>query len=250
MFEQVQIKDTQCIPANQAHTLHKDTNKTLRHLQNIKYSNKILSTYGQVIAIHSIQSHSVANIKNGDSDIYIHMHFRIITFKPFESEILLGKIKQSTNQGIYVSLDFFDHIFIPCKYLPQPCHFDTKENVWIWDYQGTSLYIDINTYTRVRVKIIIFSDQQKCNKLQKYTSIHETSTNIIDSIAYANIHGYILHEDSNKNPTELQNIFKKESSNDISVVDSSAAANDVYVPPMEIIASMDGPGLGQQDWWH
>lgn len=39
--------------------------------------------------------------------------FRLVVFRPFVGEVLVGRIMASTHKGIRVSLEFFDDIFIP-----------------------------------------------------------------------------------------------------------------------------------------
>jgi DNA-directed RNA polymerase III subunit RPC8 len=43
----------------------------------------------------------------------------MIVFRPFKGEVLLGKIRSSTVNGINVRTEFFDEIFIPYSELPQ-----------------------------------------------------------------------------------------------------------------------------------
>ncbi|CAF0735958.1 unnamed protein product [Brachionus calyciflorus] len=64
--------------------------------------------------------------------------------------------------GVYVSLSFFDDIFIPASNLQKPSRFDEKEQLFIWQYDtGESvhdLYIDIGEEIRFRVVNEIFVD--------------------------------------------------------------------------------------------
>lgn len=39
--------------------------------------------------------------------------FRLVVFRPFVGEVLIGRIMAATHKGIRVSLEFFDDIFIP-----------------------------------------------------------------------------------------------------------------------------------------
>lgn len=39
--------------------------------------------------------------------------FRMIVFRPFVGEVLTGRIMAATHNGIRISLEFFDDIFIP-----------------------------------------------------------------------------------------------------------------------------------------
>ena len=57
------------------------------------------------------------------------VEFRALVFRPFVEEILVGKIKSSTHDGITVSLGFFDDVLIPPEALPDPCRFEENEQV-------------------------------------------------------------------------------------------------------------------------
>ncbi|XP_057828196.1 uncharacterized protein LOC131039436 isoform X2 [Cryptomeria japonica] len=79
------------------------------------------------------------------------INFRLIMFRPFIGEVLVGKLKKSDKSGIYLSLGFFDDIHVPEHHLQQPSTFDEKENVWKWDYDGAELFLDLDEEVRFRV---------------------------------------------------------------------------------------------------
>jgi len=70
------------------------------------------------------------------ANCYIVVVFRLVVFRPFISEVVVAKVKSSDEDGIrctFSSLDpkhlltrrpvtmgFFDDIYIPAAYLPQP----------------------------------------------------------------------------------------------------------------------------------
>lgn len=47
------------------------------------------------------------------------VEFRMIVFRPFKGEVMLGRIRSSTPSGIHLRTDFFDDIFVPYEELPQ-----------------------------------------------------------------------------------------------------------------------------------
>lgn len=47
------------------------------------------------------------------------VEFRMVVFRPFKGEVMLGRIRSSTPAGINLRTDFFDDIFIPFEELPQ-----------------------------------------------------------------------------------------------------------------------------------
>lgn len=64
-----------------------------------------------------------------------------------------GKVKSSSKEGVYVSMQFFDDIFIPASNLQNPTKFDEKEQLYVWQYNtGDSvhdLYIDLGEEIRL-----------------------------------------------------------------------------------------------------
>ncbi|XP_045635823.1 DNA-directed RNA polymerase III subunit RPC8 isoform X2 [Ursus americanus] len=85
----------------------------------------------------------------------ILFHFRYVVFHPFLDEILIGKIKGCSPEGVHVSLGFFDDILIPPESLQQPAKFDEAEQVWVWEYEteegAHDLYMDTGEEIRFRV---------------------------------------------------------------------------------------------------
>ncbi|GAB6022892.1 hypothetical protein CHUAL_006987 [Chamberlinius hualienensis] len=68
--------------------------------------------------------------------LIITVSFRCIVFRPLMEEILLGKIKSCSREGVYVTLGFFDDILIQPDSLIRPCKFDEQNQSWIWEYEG------------------------------------------------------------------------------------------------------------------
>ena len=87
--------------------------------------------------------------------------FRMIMFRPFVGEVMLGTVLRSTEDAIQVSLDFFDDVFIPKYSLPADCEFDARHKLWVWKFdegeeggvfsqhEQIRCRVDSITYTRV-----------------------------------------------------------------------------------------------------
>uniref|UniRef100_A0A673JD90 DNA-directed RNA polymerase subunit n=1 Tax=Sinocyclocheilus rhinocerous TaxID=307959 RepID=A0A673JD90_9TELE len=90
------------------------------------------------------------------------VHFRCVVFHPFLDEILVGKIKGCSAEGVHVSLGFFDDIIIPPESLQQPAKFDEAEQVWMWEYEtdegAHDLYMDQGEEICFRVVDEVFID--------------------------------------------------------------------------------------------
>ncbi|CAE6456929.1 unnamed protein product [Rhizoctonia solani] len=103
----------------------------------------------------------------------------MVVFRPARSEVIAGKVKSSTEDGIRVTLGFFDDIYIPRDYLPVPSAFDHNEQAFFWlpPHHWTSdeppsttqlldtdittrLYLDRNEVIRLRVERDEFYDNE------------------------------------------------------------------------------------------
>jgi DNA-directed RNA polymerase III subunit RPC8 len=49
----------------------------------------------------------------------ITAEFRMVVFRPFKGEVMIGRIRSSTPAGINLRTDFFDDIFVPFEELPE-----------------------------------------------------------------------------------------------------------------------------------
>jgi DNA-directed RNA polymerase III subunit RPC8 len=119
---------------------------------NKKLANKVIYQLGLCIALFDIVKMEDSYIFPGDGSSHTRVTFRFVVFRPFIDEILAGKVKSSSREGIHVGMSFFDDIFIPAANLPTPTRFDETEQLYIWQYDtGESihdLYIDIGEELR------------------------------------------------------------------------------------------------------
>jgi len=152
MFVLAEMKDViQIKPFNFIH----DPKETLEFGLNKKFANKVVHNVGLCVVLFDIIEIGDAYILPGDGSSHTPVTFRFIVFRPFIDEVLIGKIKACTREGVQVSLGFFDDIFIPNEYLQQKSKFVEAEQLWVWEYitdDGThELFMDINEEVRFRV---------------------------------------------------------------------------------------------------
>lgn len=81
-------------------------------------------------------------------------------FRPFRGEILYGRIKTSTEEGIVLDLDFTSEVFVPFQNLHDNSSFNRAENVWVWDSDGTELFFDKGETVLFRVEQEEWIDQK------------------------------------------------------------------------------------------
>lgn len=110
----------------------KSSAKAIADQINAKYSNKVLQDVGLCICVHDILKASEGRVRWGDGCFYYSVVFRLVVFRPFTNEVLVGRISSSTAESIRITMGFFDDIYIPPHLLPHPSAFDYQEQAWFW----------------------------------------------------------------------------------------------------------------------
>jgi DNA-directed RNA polymerase III subunit RPC8 len=135
---------------------NKNQKKALINELNKKYANKIINNLGLVISVWDLIKVDHGQLKPGDGAMYIKCEVTVVVFRPFVGEILTGWIEKCTSEGIKVKMEFFNDIFIPKNLLFEGSEYSINDNAWIWDADGTKLYLDVNEKIRFRVEEEIF----------------------------------------------------------------------------------------------
>ena len=100
-----------------------------------RYANKVVHDVGLCICLYDILECGEGHLYPEDGASYFKVKFRFVVFRPMVDEILVGKIKSSSSEGILVTLGFFDDILIRPECMPQHTLFNDQEQVWIWNYK-------------------------------------------------------------------------------------------------------------------
>ncbi|KAJ7272587.1 polymerase III polypeptide H [Mycena haematopus] len=138
---------------------------------NKKYANRILHDVGLCICVFDITEAGEGKVRYGDGFLWYKVVFRMVIFRPFASEVILAKVMSSDRYGIRLTLGFFDDIYVPVAYLPQPNAFDPNEpaHFWLPNSETTELldsptvdrmWIDKGEVVRVRVEADEFYDDE------------------------------------------------------------------------------------------
>lgn len=130
---------------------------------NKKLANKVVLNVGLCICMWNIEKIEESFLFPGDGASHTPVVFRYVVFRPFIEEILLGKIRCCSQEGVHVSLEFFDDILIPPTALQHPSRFDETEQVWVWEYdmgdgEKHDLFMDIGETIRFRVTAEVFKE--------------------------------------------------------------------------------------------
>jgi DNA-directed RNA polymerase III subunit RPC8 len=81
-------------------------------------------------------------------------------FRPFQGEIIKGRIKSSTPEGIVIDMEFTSEIFIPHQNLFENTTFSHAENCFIWNSDGVELFLDKGEPVHFRVEQEEWIDQR------------------------------------------------------------------------------------------
>lgn len=75
----------------------------------------------------------------------------MVVFRPFVGEVLEGRVRSCSQEGIRITMGFFDDVLVPPSCLQANTLFDPTEQVWAWHYEDTKMFIDVGETIRFRV---------------------------------------------------------------------------------------------------
>lgn len=132
-----------------------DLSTSMKQFLNEKFANKVVAKVGLCVALFDVLSMDDSYIFPGDGAAHTKVEFRFVIFRPFMEEIIVGKIKNCSKEGVHITLGFFDDIFVPSANLQHPSRFDDAEQVWIWEYDNNGdkhdLFMDQGEPVKFRV---------------------------------------------------------------------------------------------------
>ncbi|GAB1299634.1 DNA-directed RNA polymerase III subunit RPC8 [Apodemus speciosus] len=145
MFVLVEMVDTVRIPPWQ---FERKLNDSIAEELNKKLANKVVYNVGLCICLFDITKLEDAYVFPGDGASHTKVHFRYVVFHPFLDEILIGKIKGCSPEGVHED----SHGTIVALTLDSS---DETEQVWVWEYEteegAHDLYMDTGEEIRFRV---------------------------------------------------------------------------------------------------
>ncbi|XP_055855965.1 DNA-directed RNA polymerase III subunit RPC8 [Episyrphus balteatus] len=160
MFALAELKDTIRIAPDQ---FHLKLVEAIRDEINRKLANKVLLNVGLCIALKDIVSLKDSIILPGDGASHTEVIFRYIVFRPAIGNVVTGKIRSCSREGVHVTLGFFDDILIPPSALQHPSRFEETEQAWVWEYpvddgEKHDLFMDIGEPIKFRVSGEVFEE--------------------------------------------------------------------------------------------
>ncbi|KAK0421845.1 RNA polymerase III subunit Rpc25-domain-containing protein, partial [Armillaria borealis] len=139
-----------------------------------KYANRVLHDVGLCVRVFDSTEVDEGKVRHGGEFLFEKLISRLVVFRPFTSDVILAKVKSSDADSIRLMMGFFDNIYIPSIYLPQPSAFDPNERAFFWVPESelttstelldtnvaSKMYIDAGEVVRVRVE----ADEFHCDE--------------------------------------------------------------------------------------
>jgi DNA-directed RNA polymerase III subunit RPC8 len=266
MFIVTTVMDVIRIPHAQLST------PTMRALMNEidqKYPNRVLYDVGFVIGRHGDRLKCGNGVCVAGDGAALHTcSFRLIVFRPFLEEVLMGYITKSTAEGIHVSLGFFQNIFIPAYWMLRPSHYEETSGLWVWtpeyeeeeaeepkvkveddvpavptngngEGEGEPVKVEEDNDNDNRYEMEIGSEIRFKVKSINFTQVTNTAKGMQATTTTT------AATPSNASAIEEGRVRRQRSS---SVTDSDAPEQQPP-PAMHIVGSICEDGLGLTNWW-
>ena len=156
----------------------RDTSEVLIEQIDEKYSNKVLLEVGLCISFYDFVEVGSHYVYPAEGSAHQVVKFRMIVYRPFIGEALTGRILRSDEEGISVTMKFFDDIYIPSKYMQQPSSYNPDKKSWVWHHSDEGDF-SMEKGELIRFKVIDCIFTQVTNSMKERRISSTTSaTNI------------------------------------------------------------------------
>lgn len=188
---------------------HKPSIRSIEDFINTKYADKVIHRVGLCIGFHSLISASEGLIGHGTGIVNVNVDFRLVVFRPFKGEIMRATITQSSQQGIYLSVDFFEDLLVPPETL-------FEGSTWEKDDSGTMTFVWRTEAGGGAHNEFFFDNAESCMVRIEEEQWHDVSPDALRSQSY---------------------------------VTQEEEENASRMPPYLVRGSMMHTGLGPTLWW-
>jgi len=159
----------------------KDSAQAIEDNINAKYANKVIQKIGLCICLYDLLLASDGLIGHGTGVVNVNVEFRLIVFRPFKHEVMVGRISSATPQGIRIRTHFFDEIHVPKEMLPPNSHFNHDDQLFVWNNEGDLLYYDNQETVRFRIENEYWHDQSPVGPSDKEEGVVKKSPYTIEA---------------------------------------------------------------------
>lgn len=164
----------------------------------------------------------------------------------------MGRITSSTKEGLWVSLEFFDEVFIPSYLLQQPSEWREETKSWLWNYSedegadeftmqvGEQVRFKVRTMDFNRVTTTVHGGKQVTTTSETYNSSSSSANN------GSGVGAMSLRRGNSDLGDAESSTRRQRSSSSIGI---SAGSDDNLPSVMKVIGSCNEEGLGLVSWW-
>ncbi|KAK4780279.1 hypothetical protein SAY87_016385 [Trapa incisa] len=136
MFSLSLVEHTLRLPP---HLLSLPLEKAVKHELDELFLDKVVPKLGLCVSVYEIKNITGGFIFPGDGAPTYTVKCRLVIFRPFVGEIIDAKLKDYDENGLRLSLGFFDDIYVPSILLPSPSNFkpdpeNKNRRRWVWEY--------------------------------------------------------------------------------------------------------------------
>eukprot|EP00815_Leptocylindrus_aporus_P003164 CAMPEP_0116070798 /NCGR_PEP_ID=MMETSP0322-20121206/13301_1 /TAXON_ID=163516 /ORGANISM="Leptocylindrus danicus var. apora, Strain B651" /LENGTH=259 /DNA_ID=CAMNT_0003558829 /DNA_START=123 /DNA_END=902 /DNA_ORIENTATION=+ len=179
----------------------------------------------------------------GDGGAYYEVVFRLLIFRPFVDEVCVGKIVQSSADGIRVSLGFFNDVYSGLwvwtpNYDDDAAGEDAEEDNASTKEDVVKYEMDIGEKIKFKVKSLNFTKVTKSAKGVQATASTIAHTGSSVTPGTARMRSLSITSDKGDG-----NVLRRRRSSSIDLTDEQEP------PCMRIEASICEDGLGLVSWW-
>ncbi|XP_051138554.1 uncharacterized protein LOC127256546 [Andrographis paniculata] len=158
MFFLSEIEHTLRLPP---YLLNRPLNEAIKGELDALFLDKVVEKLGLCVSVYDIRSIDGGFIFPSHGASTYTVKFRLVMFRPFVGEIISARLKESTKDGLHLTLGFFDDIYVPVPLLPVPNHSEPDPEhsdvvLWTWEYSGQSFPVDGSSEIRFKVHSVAY----------------------------------------------------------------------------------------------
>lgn len=121
------------------------------------FLDRVLSYLGLVITLYDILEVGDGYIYPSDGAAHYRVTFRVVVFRPFADELLVGRVSRMDARGIHVSMGFFEDVVIPPYGMPESTTWEEADKAWVWHMEGNDLFFEKGLPIRFKAQSVNFA---------------------------------------------------------------------------------------------
>ncbi|KAK4052259.1 TOR complex subunit lst8 [Microbotryomycetes sp. JL221] len=241
----------------------KPPSEAIRQEIETRYANKVIPGVGLCISLLDILDSTEGAVLYGDGCLYYKCEFRLIMFRPYVGEAIIGKARSQSEEGIKVSVGFFDDILVPASLLPEWSAFDPARRLFFWipedpdnprpvppsseqllkESEESKLFIGRGDLIKIRVEEEMWDDSCPVgSKPNLNTNDSMQQNNVQNSNLGSNVNGVT-------GTTTVGTTSNVQSTTQTNGTTSTTTTDVIQKAPYRLICSMGEPGTGVLEWW-